>query len=76
MKNEILLIPEKSDTERGLVADIWKSNGGYVMQIGKFWERPDTNSKRITILGGSIHPKTKKQILRAATVSCLKIKFI
>ncbi len=51
MRDEILLIPDKPDIERDSVANTWIDNGGMVLRIGKFWERPDINSKRISIYG-------------------------
>lgn len=52
MTDEILLIPEKNDTERDLVAKTWIHNNGIVIKVSKFWEPPLLdNSKRITIYG-------------------------
>ncbi|GAA0734254.1 hypothetical protein GCM10009430_49210 [Aquimarina litoralis] len=52
MTNETLLIPNKSDIERDSIAYSWKNNGGEVLRIGKFWERPNVDSeKRLTIYG-------------------------
>lgn len=52
MTNEILLILDKADPERDSLAEVWKNNGGEVMRIGKFWERPLVDSnKKITIYG-------------------------
>ena len=52
MINEILLIPEKTDIERDLVAKHWKKNGGEIKKIGKFWVQPNIDiNKRITIYG-------------------------
>lgn len=52
MNNEVLLIPDKADIERDSIADSWKNNGGEIKRIGKFWERPNIDSKkRITIYG-------------------------
>ena len=52
MINEILLIPDKPDIERDSIAESWEKNGGEVIRIGKFWERPNVDSqKRLTIYG-------------------------
>lgn len=52
MINEILLIPDKPDIERDSIAESWGKNGGEVIRIGKFWERPNVDSqKRLTIYG-------------------------
>lgn len=63
MKNEILLIPEKSDTERDLVASTWVEKGGEVLRIGKFWERPNIHSQRVTIYGNDTFSLVLAQIL-------------
>ncbi len=51
MENEILLIPDKADTERDALAKIWKNAGGEVKRIGKFWIKPETGNKRVSIYG-------------------------
>ena len=51
MKNTILLIPEKGDVERDTVATAWKERGGEVMQIGKFWVKPNTKGKPVAVYG-------------------------
>lgn len=82
MKNEILLIPDKPDIERDSVADIWIDNGGEVMRIGKFWERPDIDSKRITIYGNDTFSLVLAQVIgveliipRDETISWLDLKW-
>jgi hypothetical protein len=47
----ILLIPEKSDSERDLVADAWVKSGGQVQKIGRFWEPPIIEASRARIYG-------------------------
>ena len=51
MKNELLLIPDKPDTERDKVAKAWRDSGGEVLYISKFWEKPATNEKRVALYG-------------------------
>jgi len=51
MENEILLIPDKADTERDAIAKIWEDGGGEVMRIGKFWIKPEVGNKRVSIYG-------------------------
>ena len=51
MKNEILIIPDKPDVERDAIAKIWQQQGGEVMRIGKFWIKPETKNKRVSIYG-------------------------
>lgn len=51
MRNELLMIPEKSDIERNSLAKVWEAKGGKVIRISKFWVKPETNNKRITLYG-------------------------
>jgi len=51
MKNELLLIPDKPDLERDSLAKIWEQNGGQVSRVGKFWIKPETQGKRVSIYG-------------------------
>lgn len=51
MRNEILLIPNKPDIERDKVAKAWLESGGEVLRIEKFWKKPVTNDKRVTLYG-------------------------
>jgi len=51
MENEILLIPDKTDTERDAIAKIWENAGGEVKRIGKFWVKPEIGNKRVSIYG-------------------------
>lgn len=63
MKNELLLIPEKLDAERDSVASTWVKNGGEVLRIGKFWEPPKIDSKRVTIYGNDTFSLVLAQVL-------------
>ncbi len=63
MRDEILLIPDKPDIERDSVANTWIDNGGVVLRIGKFWERPDINSKRISIYGNDTFSLVLAQVV-------------
>jgi len=51
MKNEILLIPDKTDTERDRIAKSWEAKGGEVKRIEKFWIKPEVGEKRVSIYG-------------------------
>ena len=46
-----LLIPEKADSERNAVAQIWKSRGGEVLSLGKFWEPPLLEPATVRVYG-------------------------
>jgi len=63
MRNEILLIPDKQDIERDSVANTWIDKGGKVLRIGKFWERPDIDSKRISIYGNDTFSLVLAQVV-------------
>ena len=63
MKNELLLIPDKADIERDAIAETWRNNDGEVMRIGKFWERPNIKTQRITIYGNDTFSLVLAQVL-------------
>lgn len=63
MRNEILLIPDKPDIERDSVANSWINNGGEVLRIGKFWERPNIETKRISIYGNDTFSLVLAQVV-------------
>jgi hypothetical protein len=47
----LLLIPEKSDTERNAVAEVWQAQGGEVLPLGRFWAPPALNHSRVRLYG-------------------------
>ena len=51
MQDNILLIPEKIDEEREALAEVWKSLGGEVRRIGKFWIKPEVDGKKVSLYG-------------------------
>jgi len=51
MENELLIIPNKVDVERESIAKVWEENGGEVLRVSKFWIKPDTKDKRISLYG-------------------------
>jgi len=51
MKDEILLIPDKEDSETDQLAKVWESRGGEVKRIGKFWVKPEVGNKRVCLYG-------------------------
>jgi len=61
--NELLLIPEKADPERAQVAEVWQQKGGQVKIIGKFWLKPETEGKRVTIYGNDTFSLVLAQVL-------------
>lgn len=69
MKDELLLIPEKVDAERNSLAQSWVKNGGQVLYIGKFWIKPETHSKRITLYGNDTFVLVLAQVLNLNLLS-------
>jgi hypothetical protein len=68
MKHELLLLPDKPDVERDSIANTWIKNGGEVLQIQKFWEKPQTESKRITIYGNDSFSLVLAQVVGVSLV--------
>jgi hypothetical protein len=48
----ILIIPEKGDEERDAVASAWQRAGGAVLRLGRFWEPPALDPRRVRLYGG------------------------
>jgi len=46
-----LLIPDKGDVERDAVAARWEELGGAVIRLGRFWEPPALDSRRVRVYG-------------------------
>lgn len=63
MKNETLLIPDKPDIERDSIAYIWMNNGGTVVRIGKFWEKPNIETHRVCIYGNDTFSLVLAQVI-------------
>jgi hypothetical protein len=49
----ILLIPDKPDAERDALANVWEQHGGEVFRLGRFWDPPALDVKRVRIHGGT-----------------------
>lgn len=69
MTNEILCIPNKPDNERDVVAEVWKDRGGEVIRIGKFWERPPIDNRRVTIYGHDTFSLVLAQVIDVELIS-------
>ena len=39
------------DVERESIAKVWEENEGEVLKLGKFWIKPDTKGKRVSLYG-------------------------
>lgn len=40
LSGKVLLVPERRDSERDAVAEHWRSAGGRVVRLGRFWDPP------------------------------------
>ncbi|HAS46493.1 MAG TPA: hypothetical protein DCS93_38785 [Microscillaceae bacterium] len=69
MSTEVLLIPEKADTERTTVAAAWKAQGGWVQSIGKFWQKPAINTSQAYIYGNDTFALVLAQVLDKKLIS-------
>lgn len=47
-----LLVPEKRDPEREAVDAAWVAAGGEVIRLGRFWEPPAVDRRRVRLHGG------------------------
>ncbi len=69
MTNELLLIPSKTDIERDSVATSWETNGGKVLRVDKFWNKPKIDdSQRITIYGNDSFSLVLAQLLELTLI--------
>jgi hypothetical protein len=50
-QNLILVIPEKSDTERDAVVAAWERGGGRLLKLDRFWEPPDLDPHDVRLYG-------------------------
>jgi hypothetical protein len=44
-----LVIPDKADVERDLVAEAWLAHGGVVTRLGRFWDPPELEPEAVRI---------------------------
>jgi ATP-grasp domain, R2K clade family 2 len=59
-----LLIPNKFDAERERVADAWIAQGGQILRIDKFWEKPNlTDGESVAIYGNDTFCLVLAQVL-------------
>ena len=45
------MITDKPDVERDAVADVWSAAGGEVLRLGRFWDPPTLDPKRVRVYG-------------------------
>src|SRR5690606_39206487 len=46
-----LLVPERGDIERDVVADAWTRGGGRVLRLGRFWDPPALGPVQVRVYG-------------------------
>lgn len=61
--NQLLLIPEKADSERDALALAWQQAGGKVQRITKFWQHPNTGKAKVSIYGNDTFVLVLAQVL-------------
>ena len=65
-----LIIPDKADPERDMVADYWIRYGGQVERLGRFWEPPEYLKKTdVRVYGNEVFCLILAQKLNLALVS-------
>lgn len=69
MKNQLLLIPQKSDIELDAVADAWMQKGGALKRIGKFWVKPKVANQEVSLYGNDTFCLVLGQILGLTLLS-------
>lgn len=65
----LLIIPDKPDPERDILAEKWQANYGDVLKVGKFWIKPDTQGKPVALYGNDSFCLVLAQILGLDMVS-------
>ena len=69
MHNQLLFIPQKADSERAQVAQAWQQQGGTVQALGKFWRKPPTHGKQVSIYGPDTFALVLAQVLGVQLLS-------
>ncbi len=65
----ILVVPDKCDLERDLVAKAWEEKGGRVARIARFWEPPELKREKIRLYGNHIFCMILAQKLKLELIS-------
>ncbi len=64
-----LVITDKPDVERDAVADAWTAAGGEVLRLGRFWDPPALDPKRVRVYGADSYCQVLAQKLGLVLVS-------
>jgi hypothetical protein len=46
-----LLLPDKPDAERDLLANVWERRGGAVLRLARFWDPPTLDPRSVRVYG-------------------------
>jgi len=69
MQDTLLLIPDKIDIERDALANAWEKANGQVLRISKFWEKPNTQNKKLAIYGPDTFSLVLAQVVSIQLIS-------
>jgi hypothetical protein len=64
-----LVVPEKHDSERDAVCEVWLRHGGTILRLGRFWEPPSLERSTVRLYGPETFCLVLAQKLRLALVS-------
>jgi hypothetical protein len=64
-----LVITDKTDVERDAVAEAWSAAGGDVLRLGRFWDPPALDPKRVRVYGADSYCQVLAQKLGLVLVS-------
>jgi hypothetical protein len=64
-----LLIPERVDSERDAVAQVWRDGGGGVLRLGRFWDPPPVDPAATRLYGNDAFCLVLEQKLGLALLS-------
>lgn len=64
-----LVITDKPDVERDAVAGVWSAAGGEVLRLGRFWDPPALDPKRVRVYGADSYCQVLAQKLGLLLVS-------
>ena len=69
----LLVVPEKADIEREAVLRAWRSGGGKVSRLGRFWEPPSYKAEAVRLYGNSTFCEILAQKLALRLISPAQI---
>lgn len=69
LANLTLVIPDKPDSERFAVADVWRNFGGEVVKLGRFWDPPEFERHKVRLYGNDTFCLILEQKLNLKLIS-------